>query len=150
MDAGTRERMIESVKEIFSKAVVQQEKEDFDGARRSLETAEQMLKQIGEKAVKPYLKKVQDAMKSLDEDQCKKKKCSYRVLNDREIKKLIDNDIDPHDLKDDDPYLDLFKCQGSGNVAVGRKSWHQDDDGNWVPGPPIYDDTEINMGHRVF
>jgi len=75
----------------------------------------------------------------------KKKTCDYRRLNNGEIDKLKKNGEDPEDIKGYEPKLDLFKCHGSGKVAVGRKPWHQDDDGEWVPGGTSYDDTCINI-----
>jgi hypothetical protein len=59
----------------------------------------------------------------------KKKKCDYRMLTDGEIKKLKHHDYDPEEMKEPDgSKADLFKCKGSGKVAIGRKSWHQDKD----------------------
>src|SRR4051794_2323215 len=72
-------------------------------------------------------------------------KCDYVLLSPGEIKKLKANGDNPHDIKDGGSEQDLFKCKPSGKVAIGRKPWHQDENGKWVPGESEYVDTGIDI-----
>jgi hypothetical protein len=135
---------------MLAKAETYQQKGDLTSARKCLLSAEywlRILKEQGTKVPSRWTGIVNDALKSLDDllGKKKEKKCTYRRLTDGEIEKLKWNGIDPEDEKGYDSRLDLFKCQGSGKVAIGRCPWHQDDDGEWQPGGDNFYDTCKNI-----
>jgi hypothetical protein len=150
MDASVRLALIDRVKIDLRDAAQFQNDGNFEKVQSTLENAKAILQSLEQKKENPpptLVKKVADALRSVEEAlQSKKiKKCSYRALNPNEIEKLKGNGIDPEDEKGYDPKKDLFKCQGSGKVAVGWKPWHQDDDGEWQPGGDSFDDTCHNI-----
>lgn len=72
------------------------------------------------------------------------------ALSPGEIKKLKDNEYDPHDLKPGGSKDDLFKCKPSGKIVVKRKTKYFDpnkgDKGGWVhPDETEPVDTGINI-----
>src|SRR5580704_12741679 len=153
MDPSVRKQILENARRFLRDASKQRDQRDMTAARKSLVQAKNTLlhlQKLNEKPPASLVNQVEVALRSLDEELLKKKEkkkkpCSYRKLNDREIQKLKANCHDPEEIKGFDPKLDLFKCQGSGKVAVGWKPFHQDDEGDWQPGGDDFDDTCINI-----